>query len=219
MSYLPSLATLAGIWILAVMSPGPDFLATVHYATTRSRRDGILVAFGITCALSIWIVGSMVGLGFLMAKVHWLVDIIKTLGALYLIYLGVRTLMSAHQPAADPATDLATDLATDPVTHEAVTRSTAMWRVGFLTNIGNPKALAFFSSLFVVIVPEHPTFGFEVTSVLLMLVIAFGWFTMVACVFSMGPVVKGYLRAKRWLDYLTGALFIVLGVRLALEKL
>lgn len=206
MSYLPSLIALAGIWTLAIISPGPDFAATVQYATTRSRRDGLLVALGITSALSIWIIGSMVGLGVLLARMNWLIEIIRTVGAFYLVYLGVKTILYAHRPISQ---------ASSP---SAPTQSFAAWRVGFLTNIGNPKAVAFFSSLFVVLLPPHSPIWVQAASVILMLVIAVSWFSIVACVFSLGPINSAYRRAKRWLDYITGGIFVALGIRLAIEK-
>jgi hypothetical protein len=48
MGYLPQLLALAGVWTIVVISPGPDFVATVHHAVSRSRRDGLLVALGIS---------------------------------------------------------------------------------------------------------------------------------------------------------------------------
>ncbi|HEY4036676.1 MAG TPA: LysE family transporter [Ktedonobacteraceae bacterium] len=206
MSYLPSLIALAGVWTLAVMSPGPDFAATVQYATTRSRRDGMLVALGITSALFIWIIGSLVGLEVLLARMSWLIEMIRTVGACYLVYLGVKMILSAHRPISQASSQ------------PARTQSFAVWRVGFLTNISNPKAVAFFSSLFVVLLPSHSPIWVQVASVILMLVIAVSWFCIVACVFSVGAISKAYRRAKRWLDYITGGIFVALGIRLAIEK-
>ena len=87
MSYLPQLLALASVWAIVVISPGPDFVATVHHAVSRSRRDGLLVALGIAASTTIWVTVSIVGLGVLFAHVSWLVEIIRTLGALYLTYL------------------------------------------------------------------------------------------------------------------------------------
>lgn len=204
MFYLPTLLALSGIWILVVMTPGPDFVATVHYSTTRSRRDGILVALGITSALTIWIIGSLVGLEYLMARAAGLVEVIRTLGALYLIYLGIKTITHAHRPISS--------LDTSP------TRGFAVWRVGFLTNLGNPKAAAFFSSLFIVMLPSNPSIWFQTVCVVVMLAIALIWFSIVAWVFSADPIIKVYQRAKRWIEYITGSIFILLGARLALGK-
>jgi threonine efflux protein len=206
MDYLPRLMILAGVWAIAVISPGPDFAATVQYATARSRRDGVLVALGITSAISIWIVGSMVGLGMLLARVSWLLEIIRTVGALYLVYLGIRTIIHAHRPV--------TLASSKPVP----THGFSAWRVGFLTNISNPKAVAFFSSLFVVLLPANPPLWVQAASVVLMLLIAACWFCIVACLFSLGPVTNAYRRAKRWIDYITGGIFVALGIRLAAER-
>lgn len=61
------------------MSPDPDFATTVYYST-RSRRKRAFVALGITCALSIWTIGSITGLEALLVPVHWLVQSLRMLG-------------------------------------------------------------------------------------------------------------------------------------------
>ncbi len=90
MLYLPQLLALAGVWAIVVISPGPDFVATVHHTVSRSRRDGLLVALGIAASTTIWATVSIVGLGVLFARFSWLVEIIRTTGALYLTYLGIK---------------------------------------------------------------------------------------------------------------------------------
>jgi len=200
------LFTLAGVWAIALISPGPDFAATVQYATAHSRRHGIFVALGVTSALTFWIIGSMVGLGLLLARASWLIEVIRTLGAVYLMYLGVRTILHAHRPL------------TELTGKAAETNSFAAWRVGFLTNIGNPKAVAFFSSIFILFLPANSPLWIQATTTMLMLIMAAGWFCIVACFFSLGPITSAYRRAKRWLDYITGGIFIALGLRLALER-
>ena len=96
MSYLPQLLTLAGVWVLVVMSPGPNFVATVHHATARSRRDGLFVALGIATGTTLWVTFGVIGLGVLFARFSWLVEIIRTVGAIYLTYLGARIIWRAH---------------------------------------------------------------------------------------------------------------------------
>ncbi|GHO49562.1 LysE family translocator [Ktedonospora formicarum] len=206
MNYMASLTLLAGVWLLAIISPGPDFAATVQYATARSRREGIMVALGITSAIAIWIVGSMLGMGILMARLSWLVELMRIGGALYLIYLGVRSIMSAHRAAPEKV---------DIVPQKS---GLSAWRVGFITNISNPKAVVFFSSLFVVILPANPPLWLQVASAALMLVMAAGWFCIVACLFSLAPITRAYRHTKRWIDYVTGGIFIALGIRLAVER-
>ena len=209
MFYVPQLALLMGVWAIAVISPGPDFVATVHLAVSRSRRDGILAGLGVTSGIALWIIASMAGLSVLFAQVIWLVDLFRLLGALYLLYLGVRTLWSAYRP--QPSGEM---LDNEPQSG----RRGSSWRIGFLTNVGNPKALAFFGSIFAVLLPAHPPLWFQCVCILLMLGMAVAWFSTVACLFSFGPVARGYQRLKRWLDLVTGCLFVALGLRLALSR-
>lgn len=206
MTYLPSIVTLVSIWTLAVMSPGPDFAAIVRYATASSRQDGLFVAFGVTSALALWIFGSLTGVEILLTQVSWLFAILRLLGALYLLYLGISILLHAHLPALLPSET------------PSPQRSFSAWRVGFLTNISNPKAVAFFSSLFVVLLPAHPPLWVQILSGAFMLLIAASWFCLVACVFSLTPVTLLYQRAKRWIDLITGGIFTILGIGLLLNR-
>lgn len=205
MSYLPSLMTLAGVTLVGAMSPGPDFATTAYYSTC-SRRAGIFVALGITSALALWIMGSMAGLEFLLVRVHWVVEILRALGALYLVYLGIRTIAHAHRPAPQGSSPA------------VMTSGLPAWRVGFLSNMGNPKVLAFFSSVFVVLFPANPPLWVEAASVILMLLINIGWYGLVVCLFSLRPVTRSYRRAKRWIDSITGGVFVALGAHLAFER-
>jgi threonine efflux protein len=205
MSYLPQLLALAGVWAIVVISPGPDFVATVHHAVSRSRRDGLLVAFGIAASNTIWVTVSIVGLGVLFARFSWLVEIIRTAGALYLTYLGVKMLWHARHHRRD----------SEP---EVKDKHGSAWRVGFLTDISNPKAAAFFGSLFAIFLPAHSPLWLQVASVVVVVMIAACWYGTVAYVFSFGPIARGYSRVKKWIDYVTGGILVALGIRLAVSK-
>jgi threonine efflux protein len=206
MSYLPHLLTLIGVWAIVTITPGPDFAVTLHYATARSRRDGVYVALGIVTGLTIWITGSMAGLGILFAHFSWLVEIIRTLGALYLTYLGIRMILSARRPPIEIAAGV------------KPTCRLFAWRTGFFSNISNPKLAAFFSSLFAALLPANLPIWMLGTIVVVMLAVTTAWLFLVVCVSSLGPIVRYYRRVKRWIDYITGGLFVALGVRLAVER-
>jgi RhtB (resistance to homoserine/threonine) family protein len=207
MSYLPQLLTLVGVWVIALISPGPDFIVTIRYSIAHSRRDGVFVALGIATGTSIWVTTGIVGLGMLLAQLSWLVAVIRLVGALYLTYLGIKAILNAHRPMQKTL-----------IVESSSSRRISSWRVGFLTNISNPKALAFFASIFVALLPAHPPFWFQVTIIMIMVVTVAIWFCIVACLFSLGPIATMYRRAKKWLDYLAGGLFVALGVRLALSR-
>ena len=207
MSYLPNLLALAGVWAIFVISPGPDFVATVHHAVSRSRRNGLQVALGIATSTAIWVIVSMIGLGVLFARFSWLIEIIRTVGALYLAYLGVKMIWNARRQKHS------LDMQAEPSS-----RRVSSWRVGFLTDISNPKAAAFFGSLFALILPASPPLWLQVASIVIVVMIAASWYGVVACLFSLEPVARAYRRAKKWIDYITGGVLVALGIRLAISK-
>jgi threonine efflux protein len=205
MQPITSLLALAAVWSLVVVSPGPCFLAVIQHASSRSRTSAVFVALGIAAGTVVWCAGSLLGLSVLFAKAVWLYNIVRLAGAGYLVFLGIRTILMAKR----------TDVSL--VECSAMTRRAA-WRVGFVTDISNPKAAAFFSSLFAALLPPVAPFGLVALSVAVVVVIEFGWYCLAASFFSLQPVVAVHRRVKRWVDYLTGAIFIGLGIRLAVSR-
>jgi RhtB (resistance to homoserine/threonine) family protein len=206
MSYLPHLLTLAGVWFVVVISPGPNFVATIHHAIARSRRDGLLVALGVALGTTMWVTLSIMGLGVLFVRLSWLVGIIRTLGALYLIFLGIRMIWAAHwQKHSSESEPLATP-------HGSA------WRTGLLTNISNPKTAAFFASFFAVLLPTNPPLWFQIMCIITIVLISVSWYSAVACLFSLKPVAHAYRRIKKYIDTITGGILVALGIRLAVSK-
>jgi threonine efflux protein len=206
---------LLGVWLVAVVTPGPDFLVTVRYATARSRRHGAMVGLGVASGILLWATGSMLGLAVLFARLSWLYDIVRYLGAGYLVYLGVRTLWTNRRRGATNREATARE---DPPANLPAGGAWRSWRVGFLTNLGNPKAAAFFGSLFGALLPAGTGAGPRAVVVLAMVGITVGWYTMVAMLFGLPQVAGVYRRARRWIDRVTAAVFIALGARLAIDR-
>lgn len=199
-------ATITLVWAVTVLSPGPNFLATVQAALGRSRRAGLEVALGISFGTTIWATASLLGLGLLFQSAGWLYHAVRIAGAAYLIFLGVATLLSARR-AAGPAS----------VVGPAVGGLRAVRR-GLLTDLSNPKAAAFFTSLFAVTVPPSAPFWFDAATVALVVAIAGGWYALCACAVSLAPVAAFYRRARRAITAVAGVVFLALGLRLASER-
>ncbi|HEX9035738.1 MAG TPA: LysE family transporter [Ktedonobacterales bacterium] len=211
-TYAPHLLALLGVWLLAVITPGPDFVATSRYAIVRSRRDGVQVGLGVAGGIAIWVTLSLAGLGFAMVYLRGPLAVLRILGALYLIILGAQALWSATRPRQQPE---AASAAAQPV--DARRARLPSWLIGFLTNIGNAKALAFFTSIFALLLPASPPLWLDIAILVGMVGISAGWFSLVALLFSLPPVARAYRRARRWIDALTGGVFVALGITLATE--
>lgn len=202
------LVAVLGLWALLVMTPGPDTLAVASTAIRSTRRNGIIAALGCGVATAIWAGGSMLGLGLLFAGARWLFVAIKLLGALYLIYFGGKLIVAAVRDR----------VSLNQERLPAAGGGLAAFRLGLLTDLSNPKAAVFFTSLFAVAVPPSAGLVLKAGTVSLVAVIAFGWYCLVAACLSVRPIAEAYGRLQRWIEGVAGALFVAFGVRLAAAK-
>ncbi|HVX44645.1 MAG TPA: LysE family translocator [Mycobacteriales bacterium] len=205
-----TLPVLLGVWLVAVITPGPDFLVIVRHATTGSRRHGLAAAIGTNCGILTWATGSMLGLSVLMARLSWLYDCVRLAGAAYLIVLGARLLWtSRHAPTPE--------IPAEP--ERSAGRSLLRaYRSGFLTNAANPKAVVFFGSLLGALLPAHPSVGTQVVVIASIVATSTIWYALVVGLFASRQVVGVYRRIRHWIDRAAAVIFVALGGRLALQR-
>lgn len=193
------LITIAAVQILAVISPGPSFLITARTAVTRSRLDGVKIALGLGAGTVIWSSAALLGLNALFHVMPPLFVAMKILGALFLLWIAYQIFRHAKAPLD---MDAGADKAGSP------------FLKGFLVQISNPKVVVFFGSIFVAMLPAQVP-GWMVVA--LIAIVSFNevwWYSLVALFFGAGPVRAFYLRAKAWIDRVTGVFLGVLGLKL-----
>ena len=203
-SYVLALAGIGAVQLMAAMSPGPAFLVVTRISVGESRRAALGAAFGVATAALLWAVAATLGMHLLLAEAAWLYGALKLVGGLYLVWLGIQAWRHAAQPLA-PAT-------------EGVVAMNAWeaWRLGFSTNLANPKVIVFFGSIFVTLfTPERPSWV-RGAALIVVAVNESGWYATVALLFSSRPAQAAYRRAKRWIDRATGAVMMIFGLRLIL---
>lgn len=213
MNYIAQLAAIAGVMLLACASPGPDMLAVTSHAFAR-RRAGVCAAAGIATAHALWATLAVFGLGLILARLAWLYEGIRIAGGIYLLYLGAKTLMGLRQPAGAA-------VACAPSAAPGAAKSSGgahAYRRGLLVGLTNPKAAAFFGSLFVTLLPAHASLWVHGATVLTVAAVSIGWFTSIALLFSTGSVQRGYAKLRRPVDALMGTVLVALGARLALDR-
>src|SRR5262245_13182660 len=117
------------VHLLAAASPGPDFVLVTRQSLLFGRKAGLLASLGIALGLSIHIIYSAAGLAAVVAhSAHWMTAI-KLIGGAYLIYLGIRGLLSKKGQMSIPQEGNA--LPVSPARQVMA---------GFLCNAFNPKA-------------------------------------------------------------------------------
>lgn len=205
--------TVAIVHLLAVMSPGPDFAVVVQQSVLGGRRAGVVTALGIASGLLVHITYCLLGLAVLFAHSVVAFSIAKYLGALYLLWLGIKGLRAratTDTPAAEGA-DVKID-STRPLTNVAL-----FWR-GFLTNALNPKATLFFLALFTVVISPVTSSMNKLGYGLWMVFATALWFAFVAHCFSYGPLRALIMRQGHWFDRIMGAALVGLAVKVGLSK-
>jgi threonine efflux protein len=207
MNFLPQLAAIAGVMLLACASPGPDMLAVTSHAFAR-RRAGLFAAAGIATSHVLWATLAVFGLGLILAQLAWLYEGIRIAGAIYLVYLGAKTLMSLRQSSGAAAA---------PAAAAKTASSAHSYRRGLLVGLTNPKAAAFFGSLFVTLLPAHAPMWVHGATVATVGAVSITWFTAMALLFSTGSVQRGYQKLRRPVDAVMGSVLVALGARLALD--
>jgi len=197
-SDLLTLLTIGFVQLLAVISPGPSFLITARTAVARSRLDGFKVALGLAAGTVIWASAALLGLNAVFHAVPLLFMAMKIAGALFLLWIAVQIFRHASAPIRMEGTDA----------------SGNPFMKGFLTQIANPKVAVFFGSIFIAMLPSSVPLWMTVALIALVSFNELWWYTVVALFFGAGPVRRFYLRAKAWIDRITGLFLGALGLRL-----
>ena len=201
------LLSIAGVQLFGAASPGPTFMIVSNASIAGSRRLGLFAVCGVLSATLTWALLAAIGLGVVIARLPALYTALQVAGALYLIWLGVKMLVTALRQREALANHQVPSMSA----REAV-------RFGFLTNMLNPKSIAYYSSIFVVMLPSHASSWLLAAAVGTALCVSAIWWMSVALFFASNPIRESYRRARRWIDAVMGAVLIGLGVRLALSR-
>jgi threonine/homoserine/homoserine lactone efflux protein len=204
--------------VLIVLLPGPDSLVVVRGLVRGGRRGGAATAAGVLCGLVVWVAAAALGLSALLRASEIGYDVLKVVGACYLIWIGVASLASIRRRSAGPRAEPGAEV-TDGPTAPGPLLGGSGFSAGFLTDILNPKVGVFFVSFLPGFVPAHHSVGWTT--------LAFGvLFTVLTALYFLGLIyVSGTIatwmsvpRIRRRLDALTGMVLVGFGLRLATES-
>ncbi|MCY1384874.1 homoserine/Threonine efflux protein [compost metagenome] len=91
-------------------------------------------------------------------------------------------------------------------------------RKGYLVSMTNPKALAFYGSIFAVMVPAHAPVWFYAAIVVIAALVSGTWYCAMALLFSSPGVRGGFMRFKAVFETLMGSFLVVMGGKLLLTR-
>jgi threonine/homoserine/homoserine lactone efflux protein len=192
--------------LIIIVAPGPDFIYVTTRGVSQGKKAGTLSALGISVGLLIHTLLAAFGLSAIIQASRVVYLAIKFLGALYLIFLGLKTLLSKDQLLNNNGKN---------------NNKKNIFHQGILTNVFNPKAII----TFMVFLPQfvdntitQPIMQFLFLGIIVAL-IAVVWFGIVGYFAGLiGSYIKRSQFFQRGVKYISGSILILLGLKLAIEN-
>ena len=201
-AFLSSFLLIAIPYVLAMISPGPDTVMIMRNSLIYSKRSGIFAALGISTSVAIHATYTLLGLGLLIKESLLIFNIIRGLGAFYLMYIGYKSFKTSAPSLDFKNTQASHDL----------TRFQA-FKTGFLSNILNPMIIIFFVTILSSVIDFNGSFCVQCGNVSLIFLLTFLWFSFVATLLTLPPVRKQFVKLGKALGPLAGTVLIFYGLK------
>lgn len=183
--------------LAAMAAPGPALLYALRQSMAGGFWTGVATGAGLGVMAALWTGAALLGLNAVFAVVPWAYLVLKTAGAIYLLWIAVQLWRSAHAPVTDSARPGA-----------------RAFLGGLLVNLANPKSVLFAGAVLVVIFPPDLSLGAKALIVANHLVVELAVYTLFAAFLSSAPARAGYLRLKPIIDRTAAVILGALGLRL-----
>ena len=191
--------------IIALISPGPDFIVACRNAIQYSRKIGLWTAVGFGIGVCVHVSYAFFGLTWVISQSNFLLLSVKYLGAIYLIYLGISSLFLKNTKI---------EITTDQNIHQIKWYTATL--MGLLTNLLNPKASLFFLSLFTLVV--GPEIKHTVMTILTFILVSTTvlWFSVVTIFLTHQKTRNLFEGNQKKINRLFGVILIIIGIRIGL---
>lgn len=189
------------ICILGALSPGPSLTVVVKNTISGGYKNGSATAISHGLGVTLYALLSVTGIGIVIAESPALFNLIKYAGAAFLLYLGIKGLMS--KKSAVVITD----------TTNQHSKMVSGWRDGFLVAFLNPKLAIFFIALFSQFVQPDASWQHQVILVATVGIMDTLWYLAVAFFISREAILTRLHRNSHIVDRVTGSVLVLLAIR------
>jgi threonine/homoserine/homoserine lactone efflux protein len=206
----PAIFTFLSVFTFAIVSPGPNFILVTNTTLGSSRRAGLFTALGVATGSGLFALAGLAGLLVLVHSLPYFALIMPFVGGAYLAWIGFDMLRNCRCHANLETTEASTEM--------SATGCPAFisYKTGLLTNLTNPKAWAFYLSLFtLVMTPNFPLWGKVVLNVAMFL-ISLAWYATVAILISSRTFQPIFLNWRPLIQGVLGLLLMLLGGKVLL---
>ena len=201
------LLSVAMIWAVACVTPGPNTLLIMRYALTAPRQVAILGACGTITGTLCWGLAGWLGINALFQAAPFAYLALKIVGGAYLVWLGVKIFMDVRKARRTAELD---------AVKADISLKTA-YRMGLATNLANPKTALFVASLFAATMPAGTPFLYGLAAIAVMITVSTIYYTVLVALITHRRVAAAYLKAKKKIDLGVGMVFVGFGARLLLS--
>ncbi|KMK66264.1 LysE family translocator [Puniceibacterium sp. IMCC21224] len=205
-AHLPAFVAAYSILFLAAASPGPAVAFLLGLSTSQGRGPALIATTGIACGSLCLNIATLLGVGLLIAQAAWAMQILRLIGAAYLLWLA----WGAARKALNPPT-----VAPTVATQQSVAKHFA---AGFLLQVTNPKAIVFWLAIASVGATKGGGAPVITAFVVGAFCISFLCHAAWAVLLSARPVRAAYQRGRRWVEAALGGFFTFAAWRLATSE-
>ena len=209
-----SMLSFTAIALLLTITPGADTMLVMRSVVARGQRAGLLTTIGICCGLFVHASLSAVGLSVILVRSAAAFELVKLVGAAYLIFLGVQSLWRVMYHQSRVADDAPLGRG-----HGTARTKRRPFLEGLLTNVLNPKVAVFYLAFLPQFIrPGDPVLLKSVFLASIHFLLGLLWLSLVTLVLGRLRAVLTRPHIQQRLEAITGVILIAFGVRLALER-
>ncbi|WP_224982572.1 LysE family translocator [Geomonas agri] len=202
-------SVLLTIWLLyaaILLSPGANTLLITQLAASEQGRSACVAALGVALGSTLWCVSAVFGIHVIFVVFPAMRLTLQVGGGIYLLYIASRLWRASS--GAMTRMEL-----------RASKSAIAAFRLGFLTNMTNPKAALFFGSIFAASFPATPSRALQVAVIVMVMVSSSCYHLFLAYLFSRDKVRAGYARSRGTFNRIAAVAVSSLGLGLLVATL
>ena len=202
---LSEFLAIAGLHIIAVASPGPDFAIILKQSIRYGKTTGFYTAAGIGSGIFLHIVYTLLGFSLLIQEYDWAYTSLKIIGGGFLVFIGYKSVLA--KPINLPF----------GVSESKVSNNFKAFKIGFLVNALNVKATLFFLSVYTAVVSTETPLQWQITYGIWMALATFLWFAFLASILGNYRFRNKITQYSHWIERISGVILILVGLKLLFD--
>lgn len=191
---------------LGMISPGPDFVLIVKNSLSYNRKLALFTCLGVIMAIFVHMSYCVAGIAVIITATPWLFNTLRYAGAAYLIWLGIKALLTKESTIT---------YISKSTNKQLISTKTAFMQ-GFLCNLLNPKATLFFLAIFTQVLNANSSLSDKLLVAWIIWVEAVFWWPFVVFIFQTQAIQRRYFKAQFIIDKLLGVILTTLGIKVTL---